>query len=337
MSDGELAQLVCDGRDSLTHNARQALDAELASRGLSDDALLTQYPSSRKPRKVEEGNARLKRSVSLKEYRLAGVPYWKLGIVLLSLAVVVISAGIHVREAKLNELYSAAMEIDTAKSRAALEQLATYRGKNVDALLMKVANSGPYLSENEVIAIGLLGKRGNAATAEELAAKLLHPYQSLVVRKAVADSLSALPCSGECIRSVLDYEERIWRDEPTPESDFRAASSSFEDSVQRELEKEREQIDEKLSNILVRQRGETVQILIRTHGLGGASLSPFALQTVRRLKLTETCGLLDIDRQFKPEPLESELMPGMAKRRGEINRARTDLGCPVPPAQPPLR
>ena len=47
MSDGELAQLVSDGRDSLNESARRALDAELLKRGLSDNALAKEYPSAK--------------------------------------------------------------------------------------------------------------------------------------------------------------------------------------------------------------------------------------------------------------------------------------------------
>ena len=43
MSDGELARLVSEGRDSLTQQAAQALDDELHARGLNDGLLAHEY------------------------------------------------------------------------------------------------------------------------------------------------------------------------------------------------------------------------------------------------------------------------------------------------------
>jgi len=45
MSDGQLAQLVSEGRDNLTPPAREALDRELQKRGLNEQSLAQEYPA----------------------------------------------------------------------------------------------------------------------------------------------------------------------------------------------------------------------------------------------------------------------------------------------------
>lgn len=320
MSDGELAKLVSDGRDSLNELAREALDHELGKRGLSDERLAQEYPAEKKsptqptPPSVNQG-------LSPKD-TLKGVKPWWLVVMGTSLVAVVTITVIRQRAANMNELYRTVVwGVDTTKSRAAFDELAKHQGQYANELVLRVATEKHELDfgGNQVAAIKALGKRGDSNTAERLA-DLLHPFEGLAVREAVADSLLLLPCSLPCIGSVLRYREAMWRGDPSPEG---ALPQS--DSVAKELNQERLETDLKLDKVLSRERTATLMVLTRDYGLGELFSSPFALYMVVQLKLTEACPLLL--RDIKAPPREQEIMPAMAKIREHIISSAEQLNC----------
>lgn len=79
MSDGELAELVSDGLDSLKDEARPAFESELRKRGLTVATLRQQYPMEQVPKTRGKSSDGYLRAgwFALKEFRLAQkARYW---------------------------------------------------------------------------------------------------------------------------------------------------------------------------------------------------------------------------------------------------------------------
>ncbi len=79
MSDGELAELVSEGLDSLKDEARPAFENELRKRGLSVATLRQQYPPEQAPKTRGKSSDGYFRAgwFALKEFRLAQeAQYW---------------------------------------------------------------------------------------------------------------------------------------------------------------------------------------------------------------------------------------------------------------------
>src|SRR5664279_2737421 len=157
-------------------------------------------------------------ALQLSTNRQLGAKRWLLIVFLINVAGLVLVV-FESREAKLDALYRCATsQCGTRDAQAAFRQLATYRGKHAHDLIDKIATKplGNF-SGNQEAAIKIIGERGDTEAAEQLL-PLLRPYEGLAVRHAVADALVQLPCSAECLASILHYEEGMWRGEPTPES-----------------------------------------------------------------------------------------------------------------------
>jgi hypothetical protein len=331
MSDGQLAQLVSEGRDSLNDPARDAFDRELEKRGLTDDLLAQEYPPEkpREPHMPPDAPHRFLQRLSIEDLRLKGVVRpWQIAVIVLTLALTVTFTVMKRREAKLDQLYRTVMtSIDSTDSRGAFNQLVRYRGRHARKLVLRIATTRNMLDlgNSQLEAIRVLGERGDPEAAERLAG-LLRPYQGLAVREAVADSLLKLPCLSECIHSVLDYRERMWRGEPSVESILGA--------IPKGIDEQRLQLDRKLDRILLDHERETLAVLVQTYGLGEITVSPFALYLIDRLKLKEACSLLGIDQWGKAVPYEEKLFPGVAKVRQQISATREQLNCEGLPSAP---
>jgi hypothetical protein len=323
MSDVELAKLLAEGRDALTDAAREALDEELAKRGLSDEALAREYPSQ-KPTPEPDTSPRQK-WLSYEEVRsLKGLRRWKVAVITLSLVATLGFTFLRQREARMEALYGrVVMGMGSSESQSALRQLATYRGRHAQDLILQVArNRNPLdLAHNRIEAIRILGKRGDVDTAVRLA-ETLRPYEGLDVREAVAESLLELPCASECVRLVLDYRERMWRGDTSLESLIGSAA--------KEIGEQSLEIDRKLDRLLLNHKDQTLSTLIRHYGLGDIAVSPFPLYLVVHLGITDACPYLQIDKQFKPFPEEEKVDPAFAKARKQINDAKQALSCPAP-------
>ncbi len=327
MSEAELRKLAGDAAQ-LTDEARQVLGEEIAHRGLDISLVMTQE-SEAKSRWSDGSIGLQQKHWSLAHFRLTEVKRWQLAIVLLSLIAAVISLAIGQRKARLDDLYKTAVTmLDTAKARTAFKELATYRWNYANELVLRIATTNNPLDAftgNQEAAIKLLGERGDPHTAEQLA-RLLRPYQGLAVRHAVADGLVKLPCSPECIRLVLDYEERMWRGDPVSEN------MMVREPIP-EIERERQEIDRQLRAVLLRQKTDTIRALVQTYGLGDMTVSPFGLYMVVQLRLKDACSLLALDQQSRPVPDEQAVMPRLADMRRSVNAARKELNCPSPGSQ----
>jgi len=123
MSDGELAQLVSEGRDSLNDDAVQALNTELEKRGLTDDVLAQEYPMS-KPTPPVQSNAprRAQQRLSIEDFRL--LRPWQIVVIGLALVSTITFTILRQREAKQDQLYRTVVtSIDTTESGAAFKSL----------------------------------------------------------------------------------------------------------------------------------------------------------------------------------------------------------------------
>jgi hypothetical protein len=69
MSDGELAQLVSEGRDNLNPLAREALERELRNRGLNEERLAQEYPAQHQyspaPKPTGESKMKTKAAIAI--------------------------------------------------------------------------------------------------------------------------------------------------------------------------------------------------------------------------------------------------------------------------------
>lgn len=326
MSDGELARLVSEGRDSLNDEAVQALNGELERRGLTDDLLAQEYPMSKAtPPAQSNVPRRPQQRLSIKDFRL--LRPWQIVVIALALVSTITFTIMRQREAKQDRLYwTVVTSIDTTKSRAAFNELITYRGGHLTQLVLRIATRNQPVS-TQTEAIRFLAQTGDSETADRLAG-LLRPYQGLAVRDAVADSLLRLPCLAECIRAVLDYRERMWREEPSVET-------LFGGKIPNEYAEEKRELDGKLDRVLLNHRQETLKALVDIYGLGEMAVSPFALHLTGQLKLIEACRLLGIDERFRPAANEQTLFPRIAKVRMQINATRRELNCESSPLGTP--
>jgi NADH:ubiquinone oxidoreductase subunit 6 (subunit J) len=86
MSDGELAELITAGRDSLNEEAKHAFHAELRKRGLTLAALREQYPPELPPTEIEREPAERDPKVSVLIRQFGVFPgFFPIGFVLLAL------------------------------------------------------------------------------------------------------------------------------------------------------------------------------------------------------------------------------------------------------------
>jgi hypothetical protein len=255
MSDGELARLVSEGRDSLTEEAARALDDELKVRGLNDVLLADAYP------KVEPiGGGQQNAAQFPRRRELMGdvrkLRPWHIVVVVLAFVSTLTFTILRLREAKQDELYEKVVtRFDTPESHAAFNELVTYRGAHARQLILKLAtdNSG-FIGAVQIHAIRFLGQTGNSETADHLA-RLIRPWRGLEVRAAAADGLLKLPCSAECVHSVLDYKERMAR------GDF-SVVTMLSKEIPNEIREKENEVDQKLDRVLLKNKRDTLRSLI---------------------------------------------------------------------------
>jgi hypothetical protein len=317
MSDGELARLVSQGRDSLTEQAAKALDEELKMRGLNDDLLAHEYPTA-KPTSSDQHNAPQfpPRQELVEDVRK--LRSWQVMVVVLTFVSALTFIMLRQREAKQDELYEKVVtNLGNPESHSAFNELITYRGAHARQLILKIARDESGLFDTmPTDAIRVLGQTGDSETADRLAL-LVRPWRGLAVRAAAADSLLKLPCSPECVHSLLDYKERKWRGDLSVET-------ILDTDIPNETREKENEIDQKLDRLLLNNRRDTLRILIEIYGLGEIEVSPFALHLIRELKLTEACRLMKADKSF-PVPGERTLFPRLAEAQEQINATRQQV------------
>jgi hypothetical protein len=198
-------------------------------------------------------------------------------IILIGLAVTAFTAW---RNARIDALARAA--IGRNADVGAVKKLASYSGQRSSDLLLIVASGGE-TQGNRLAALQALVDRKDAARVSRLS-ELLLPSESFAMRQAVANAIYQTGCSVECVKNILYYQERMWRgDRPAEETEANPPA------VLSEKEKE---LQTALDEVLRKNKAALGAVLERTYGLASTFPSPFAVETVARLSVTEACPLL---------------------------------------------
>jgi hypothetical protein len=114
--------------------------------------------------------------------------------------------------------------------------------------------------------------------------ELLLPTESLAMRQALANAIYQTGCSAECVRNVLYFQERMWRgDRPVEETAPNPPAG---------LSEKEKELQTALDEILRKNKPALGAVLEKFYGLAGSFPSPFAVETVTRLGITEACPLL---------------------------------------------
>lgn len=253
-----------------------------------------------------------------------------LGKFLLVVVAVAIAAGgyLYYRESVINRLYAEAAGYPqvfrgTEESRAAVKELAAYRGQRSKRMLLSIAlGKVPFpWPAVQAEAIKALRDRNDPEVSRALA-KLLQPHEGLGTREAVALALRDLPCDDESIRSILHYLERVWRGEPNSE-DRLIDTTSDKERFTSTLKREQEAVYENLYLVLKRENTKTIVNLVQIYGIGSDGPSLFALDLLSRLGLHEVCPLL-LQSEKAINQLGPELYNGP---RQELQATIASLNC----------
>jgi hypothetical protein len=203
----------------------------------------------------------------------------RLGILVIVL-VMLTTAFTTWRNARIDALARAA--IDKKADVSAVKKLAGYSGQRASELLLVITSGAP-VEANRLAALQALVDRKDAARISRLS-ELLLPPESLAVRQALANAIYQTGCSPECVRNILYFQERMWRGD-RPEEETQANPPSGLSEKETEL---RTALDE-----ILRKNKPVLGIMLeRMYGLAGSFPSPFAVEVVTRLGLTEACPLL---------------------------------------------
>ncbi len=185
-----------------------------------------------------------------------------------------------IRNTRIDALARAAM--DKKADPAVVNKLASYRGSRSAELLLFVASAAP-AQQNRIAAIRALVDRKAAPPVSRLS-ELLLPQESLAVRKEIAQALYTTGCAPECVKNVLYFEERMWHG-ARPAEDVQAEPSKTMSEPEKELQTS-------LDEVLKKNSGAVGLVLAKIYGLTSDFPSPFAVEVVQRLNLTEACPLL---------------------------------------------
>ncbi len=130
------------------------------------------------------------------------------------------------------------------------------------------------------------------------------PSESLPMRQALANAIYQTGCSVDCVRNVLYFEERMWRgDRPAEET------APIPEPGLSEKEKE---LQTSLDETLRKHKPELGVVLEKVYGLNTSFPSPFAVEVVTRLGVTEACPLLM--RTYLTVQRERESIAGIQER-----------------------
>ena len=198
-------------------------------------------------------------------------------------AIVLLLAGMAYttwRNARIDALARSAL--DKSGDVNTVKRLAGYSGARSAELLGAVA-AGAQNQANRLAALQALVARKDAARVSRLSEVLL-PTENLAIRKALANAIYQTGCSVECVKNILYFEERMWRGD-------RPAEDVSPNSLKGLSEQEQE-LQTALDEILRKNKPALGAVLERAYGLAGPFPSPFAVEVVSRLGITEACPLL---------------------------------------------
>jgi hypothetical protein len=198
-------------------------------------------------------------------------------IILIILAVVAFTTW---RNARIDALARSALgnksDVNTVK------RLASYSGNRAGELLLVVA-SGAASQENRLAALQALVNRKDAARVSRLS-ELLLPTETVPMRQAIAKAIYQTGCSPECVKNILYYDERIWHgDRPSEVTDANPPPG---------LSEQEKELQTALDEILRKNKPALGAVLEKIYGLAGPFPSPFSIEVVTRLGITEACPLL---------------------------------------------
>ena len=200
-----------------------------------------------------------------------------IAIVLLLLAGTAFSTW---RNARIDALARSA--IDRKGDVATVQRLASYRGQRAGEQLAVVA-SGAQVQGVRLAALQALVQRKDAARISQLSGLML-PSETFEWRQALANAIYQTGCSLECVRNLLYYEERIWRgDRPAEETAAHPPPG---------LSEKEQALQTAIDEILRMNKPGLAIVLEKTYGLNSTFPSPFGIDVVSRLGLTEACPLL---------------------------------------------
>jgi hypothetical protein len=232
------------------------------------------------------------------------------------------------REQQMDRLYAEAAEIlpafhGTTEAQAAVRKLSTYKGTRSTEMLLNVALGRTPFTWPDVQreAINALAARREARIATALA-KILQPHYPLPARQAVAEALRALPCTEECVKSILHYLERVSQGEPNYE-DRTSFPAGLNESVKTDLAKQQQGLYHALYDVLKHDGTLTLDALVQIYGLGTDAPSKFSLALVSRMQFREACPLvLRSEQVAKQSSADSFLAP-----REELESTLRSLKC----------
>ncbi len=184
------------------------------------------------------------------------------------------------RNARIDALARSA--VDKKGDVNTVQRLARYSGQR-SADLLGVVAAGARVPEVRLAALQALVNRKDAAHVSRLS-ELMLPSESLPMRQALANAIYQTGCSVECVRNLLYFEERMWRGD-------RPAEETQPVPAPRLSEKEQE-LQTALDETLRKHKAELGVILDKVYGLNTSFPSPFAVDVVTRLGVTEACPLL---------------------------------------------
>lgn len=184
------------------------------------------------------------------------------------------------RNARIDALARSA--IDKKSDVNTVQRLARYSGQR-SADLLGVVAAGAQVPEVRLAALQALVNRKDAARVSRLS-ELMLPTENLAMRQALASAIYQTGCSVECVRNLLYFEERMWRgDRPAEET---------APNLPKELSEKEQELQTALDETLRKHKPELGVILEKVYGLNTSFPSPFGVEVVTRLGVTEACPLL---------------------------------------------
>lgn len=232
------------------------------------------------------------------------------------------------REQRMDRLYAEASgpgdgSSDSAAAQAAVREIATYRGATSTEMLMNIAlgRSGFAWPDVQREAIKALASRDDSMIAAGLSSAL-QPHYPLTTRQAATEALRVMRCPAECVNAILHYLERVMGGEPNYE-DRTSFPTGLNVGVKSETFMEQQLLYSNLFEILKREKGLTLDSLVRVYGLGTDAPSKFSLALVSRMQFRDACPAAtrsaELARQSTPEYFLSP--------RDEIQAALDTLKC----------
>ena len=235
-----------------------------------------------------------------------------IAIIILILAVTAYTTW---RNARIDALAHSAL--DKRADVNSVKRLAAYSGQRSAEQLGAIA-AGSQNQQVRIAALQALVARKDAARVSRLS-ELLLPTENLAMRQAIANAIYQTGCSVECVKNILYFEERMWRgDRPAEEVDAVPPKA---------LSEKEQELQTSLDEVLRKNKPALGALLERTYGLAGPFPSPFAVEMVSRLGITEACPLLmrtylTVSENVKSSP-EYENVADAVERLGCQNRPVT--------------